>query len=89
MQNNVLQFKEGRKIKASVYRGKNGKAWHCFMPITRCGGVGAEYDSCAEAVRRTLEFLDSLASDGVATYNGGDADALKYVEMLESHKEVS
>lgn len=30
-----------------------------------------------------MEYLDGLSWDGVATYDGGEADAVKYCEMLE------
>lgn len=81
MSGSVLQFRDGRKVKSEITREKDG--WACYIPVTRSSGVGATYGTCAEAVRRTLEYLDGLAWDGIATYDGGDADAVKYCEMLE------
>lgn len=66
-----IVFKLGRSTKATVLleTSVNG-LYHCYMPITRHGGLGADYETFRDCLSHTLDYLESLDFNNEATFNG-------------------
>ena len=65
-----LTFKESRRLQATIERTKNGE-YRCECAFHHGQCIGATYSEKNVAISKTLEYLESLSFDGVATYNGG------------------
>ena len=69
LSNGILSFMECRKLKATIERTKDGR-WECGCAFHNGQCIGAKYDEKGEAIRRTVEYLESLDLNGEATFNG-------------------
>ena len=70
-----IVFKLGRSTKATVsFETSVNGLYHCYMPITRHGGLGADYESFRDCLSHTLDYLESLDFNNEATFNGKTKD---------------